>query len=160
VIGTHYDGSPVPPVPSHTRYVDAGALSIGVEYRHVDAAVIAATYGDIDVRHAGDDTPQPPILQDEGLTLHVCDAATGGEYLRFDVFEDNPHYHYIHPGESHLVVPFDRAACGEMRRWAVEALQLRLRPMLELAGASQLAAHLSDADIDAAVRVAAEALSP
>ena len=108
MIGTHYEGSPVPPVPEHTRYVGAGALSIGVEYRQVDASVIAATYGDVELREAGDDTPQPPILDDRGLTLHVCDAATGDEYLRFDVFEDNPHYHYIHPRESHLVVPFDR----------------------------------------------------
>jgi len=158
VIGTHYDGAPVPPVPTHTRYLGAGVLSIGVEYRHVDASVIAATYGDITVREAGDDTPQPPILQDEGLTLHVCDAADGAEYLRFDLFDDNPHYHYIHPGQYHVVVPFDRAACGDMRDWAVACLRTRLRPMLEAAGAGELAARVGTADADAAVTVARAAL--
>jgi hypothetical protein len=157
MIGTHYDGSPVPPVPEHTRYVGAGALSIGVEYRQVDASVIAATYGDVELREAGDDTPQPPILDDRGLTLHVCDAATGDEYLRFDVFEDNPHYHYIHPREYHLVVPFDKAACGDMAAWAVACLRSRLRPMLEAAGAPELAASLGTTDTDAAAAAAAQA---
>jgi hypothetical protein len=149
----------VPPVPQHTRYVAAGALSVGVEYRHLDASVIAATYGEIAVRQAGDDTPQPPIVQDEGLTLHVCDAADGAEYLRFDLFADNPHYHYIHPGDHHVVVPYDRAACGDVRAWAVACLRTRLRPMLELAGATSLAARLCDGDIDAAATVAAAALA-
>jgi hypothetical protein len=160
MIGTHYDGAPVPPVPERTRYTDAGALTIGVEYRHVDDAVIAATYGDIAVRQAGGDTPQPPILRDEGLTLHVCDARTGDEYLRFDLFDDNPHYHYIRPGAHHLVVPFDRAACGDMRSWAVECLRSRLRPMLGFAGAEGLAARVSAADVAATVAIASDALAP
>ena len=157
MIGTRYEGSPVPPVPEHTRYVVAGPLVIGVEPRQVDASVIAATYGDITVRGAGNDTPQPPILEDRGLTLHVCDATNGAEYLRFDLFDDNPHYHYIHPGKHHLVVPFDRAACGDMRAWAVSCLRSRLRPMLEAAGAADLAARLTPHDVEAAVAVAAEA---
>ena len=33
---------------------------------------------------------------DEGVTIHVFDADDGHEYLRFDVFDDEPHYHYIH----------------------------------------------------------------
>jgi len=159
VIGTHYEGSPIAPVPELTRYIDAGAQSLGVEYRRVDAATIAGAYGDIEVREAGDDTPQPPILQDEGLTLHVCDGATGDEYLRFDLFEDNPHYHYIAPGRSHVVVPFDRVAGGDMRTWAVERLRSRLRPMLELAGATDLAGRVTPADIDAAVAAASAALT-
>jgi len=158
MIGTHYEGTPVPPVPEHTRYVTAGPLSIGVEYRQLDASVIAATYGDGELRAAGDDTPQPPILADEGMTLHVCDAASGAEYLRFDVFADNPHYHYIHPGEHHLVVPFDRAACGDMATWAVECLRTRLGQMLEAAGAGALAARIGAGDKDAAAAVAADAL--
>lgn len=158
MIGTHYDGSPVPPVPEHTRYVAAGPLSIGIEYRQVDASVIAATYGDVELREAGDDTPQPPILDDQGLTLHVCDVASGAEYLRFDVFADNPHYHYIHPGDHHLVVPFDRAACGDMATWTVECVRTRLSKMLEAAGARGLAARLGPDDLEAVAAVAADAL--
>jgi len=151
VIGTRYDVMPIPPVAEATRTFPAGPLSIGVEFRQVDAAVIATTYGDVAVREAGDDTPQPPILDDLGVSLHVCDAASGVEYLRFDLFGDNPHYHYIHPGEYQLVVPYDRAASGDMLAWTLTTLSTRIGPMLEFAGATDLARRLSPADVDAAV---------
>jgi hypothetical protein len=151
VIGTRYDSMPIPPVATATHTFPAGALSIGVEFRQVDAAVIRATYGDVAVRQAGDDTPQPPILNDRGVSLHVSDAATGVEYLRFDLFGDDPHYHYIRPGEYQLVVPYDRAASGDMLAWTLTTLSTRIRPMLEFAGAPDLARRVSAADVDAAV---------
>jgi hypothetical protein len=151
VIGTRYDVMPIPPVTAATRTFPAGAVSIGIEFRQVDAAVIQGAYGDIDVRQAGDDTPQPPILDDLGVSLHVCDATTGVEYLRFDLFGDNPHYHYIHPGEYQLVVPYDRAASGDMLAWTLTTLSTRIGPMLEFAGATDLARQVSPADVEAAV---------
>jgi len=159
VIGTRYDVMPIPPVPAHTRTVQAGALSIGVEFRQVDAAIIEGAYGEIDVRQAGDDTPQPPILDDRGVSLHVCDGATGVEYLRFDAFGDDPHYHYIRPGEYQLVVPFDRAASGEMLPWVLTTLSTRLREMLEFAGAGQLATAVTPGDVEAALPSVVEAIT-
>jgi hypothetical protein len=41
---------------------------------------------------------------DEGVTIHVFDASDGHEYLRFDVFDDEPHYHYIHRTVGDTVV--------------------------------------------------------
>jgi hypothetical protein len=159
VIGTRYDVMPIPPVAAHTRTVPAGSLCIGVEFRQVDAAIIEGAYGDIDVRHAGDDTPQPPILDDRGVSLHVCDGATGVEYLRFDVFDDDPHYHYIRPGEYQLVVPFDRAACGDMLAWVLTTLSTRLGEMLEFAGARALASAVTRGEVEAALPLVVEAIT-
>jgi hypothetical protein len=159
VIGTRYDVMPIPPVAAHTTTVPAGPLSIGVEFRQVDAAIIEGAYGDIDVRQAGDGTPQPPILNDRGVSLHVCDGASGVEYLRFDAFGDDPHYHYIRPGEFQLVVPFDRAACGEMLPWVLAALSTRLGPMLEFAGAGELAAAVAPDDVEGALPLVVEAIT-
>jgi hypothetical protein len=159
MIGTRYNSMPIPPVPEHTFSVAAGPLSIGVEFRHVDAAIIDATYGGGAVRLAADDTPQPPILHDRGASVHVCDGATGAEYLRFDLFEDDPHYHYIHPGEHQLVVPFDRAASGDMLAWTLARLSTRIRQMLECAGAPDLAGRIAPADIEAALPAVADAIA-
>ena len=159
MIGTRYDSMPIPAVAAHTRSVPAGSLTIGVEFRAVDAAVIGATYGDIAVREAGDDTPQPPILNDRGVSLHVCDTASGDEYLRFDLFDDDPHYHYIRPGQYQLVVPFDWAACGDMLGWALTTLSTRVGPMLEFAGAGDLAARVTPADVESALPAVAEAIA-
>ena len=43
---------------------------------------------------------RPDVIEDEGVSLHVCDGETGAEYLRFDVFVKEPHYHYIVPGDT------------------------------------------------------------
>ncbi len=98
-------------------------------------------------------------MEDRGWSVHVCDAATGAEYLRFDVFEGDPHYHYIHPGDHHFVVPFDRAASGDMTEWAIECLRRRLPEMLEHAGASDLAARVDRAQLEAAIPELRAALS-
>jgi hypothetical protein len=158
VIGTRYDVMPIPPVEAATRTFPAGPVCIGVEFRHVDAAVIDAAYGGITVRQAGEDTPQPPILNDRGVSLHVCDAASGAEYLRFDIFGDDPHYHYIRPGEYQLVVPYDRAASGDMLAWTLRTLSTRIGPMLAFAGGEDLARRVSPAEVDAALPAVASAI--
>ncbi len=43
-LGIRFDGAPVPVVAEATRQIAAGAVSIGVEYRVLDEAVIAATF--------------------------------------------------------------------------------------------------------------------
>jgi hypothetical protein len=158
MIGTRYDSMPIPPVAGQTHHVPAGRLSIGIEFRHVDPDIIDATYRGVAVRVAGDDTPQRPILNDRGASVHVCDGATGVEYLRFDLFDDDPHYHYIRPGECQLVVPFDRAASGDMVAWLLTRLSTRLPEMLELAGAGDLAAGVERSDVEAALPAVAAAI--
>jgi hypothetical protein len=88
----------------------------------------------------------------------VCGTDDGYEYVRFDVFEDEPHYHYIHPTPSgaeigNNVIDFDTAAQGEMLPWAIECLRTRLPAMLTEAEGGHL---VPDLDPDLIGRVVDE----
>ncbi len=56
-------------------------------------------------------------LDDRGVSIHVYDTASMTERLRFDCFDENPHYHYIKPPGGGIVVAYDAAANGPMRAW-------------------------------------------
>jgi len=80
----------------------------------------------------------------------VSGTEDGHEYLRFDVFEDEPHYHYIHntaPEEEIVnnVVTFDRFAFGDMLPVAIGWLRDRLPEMLPRAGGGHLVEGLDPA---------------
>ena len=146
--GTVYTVPPIPPDPEHTTWVPAGGLSIGVEYRLLDEAGIAANYEGrelAEIRAAVKDR----VIQDNGVSIHVAGAHDGHEYLRFDLFEQDPHYHYIEPsGERQTIVQYDRVALGDMLPWALHQLRHRLPQMLERAGGAELLAKLDRAEID------------
>lgn len=119
---------------------------------------------------------------DKGVSVYVVETATGKDYLRFDCFEVEPHYHYHHlhdlqaanvpielqyqriSGHAESVVmngfwhqvPFDRAANGEIRDWVCERLRTRLPEMLREAGATALAGAV-DPDL---VRRAVDEMAP
>jgi len=99
-----------------------------------------------------------------GVSIHVSDALDGGEYLRFDAFDGDPHYHYLTPGVGHTVIIFDDAALGDMFPWTFHCLRDRLPQMLTMAGAGDLVDRIDIADVHAALpeieRVAERALSP
>jgi hypothetical protein len=70
----------------------------------------------------------------------VSVAATGREHLRFDVFDGEPHYHYIHYDAAgavtvNNVVYFDTTAHGEMLPWVLDTLRRRMGALLDQAGA-------------------------
>jgi hypothetical protein len=156
VIGTVYGIAPQPPVPEDTRYVDAGPLRIGVEYREVDPEILEATYAH-DPEQLAELRDRSPAggYSDRGVSLHVVAAANGHEYVRFDVFDDDPHYHYNHPGEPIVnnVVQFDTAANGDMLEWALDRLRHHLPAMLTEAGGGEIAATI---DVDAMDRALKE----
>lgn len=147
--GTVYTVPPIPPDAEHTTYVDAGAISIGVEYRLLDESELAANYeGEQmdEIQQALDGA----AVEDNGVSLHVVGTEDGHEYLRFDLFEQGPHYHYIEPsGERQTIVDFDRVALGPMLPWALEQIRGRLVPMLERAGGHALVAKLEADRIEA-----------
>jgi hypothetical protein len=124
---------PRPSDPQHTTYVEMGQLKIGVEYR------VLADQG----------------VSDQGVTFHVFTAADGREFLRFDVFDDEPHYHYM---DSEMlrnrVVPFDSAASGPMLPWAIACIRERLPEMLEQVSAPR--ELIASIDVATAARVAEE----
>ena len=67
------------------------------------------------------------------MSLHVRATDTGHEYLRFDCFDNEPHYHYIHDSTDpyiNNVVVYDPFACGDMLPFAIGCLRTRLAEML------------------------------
>lgn len=96
-------------------------------------------------------------VEDNGVSIHIFGSNEGHEYLRFDMFEHGPHYHYIEPsGEKQTIVDFDRVAMGDMLTWTLNQLSTRLPEMLRFAGGDTLAATLDiNAIIESLTKVSA-----
>src|SRR5690606_20062458 len=92
-----------------------------------------------------------PVVDEAGLSLHVFDAATGAELLRFDLLDEHPHYHYINRVGFNDVVAYDATANGPMLGWAIAALRTRLPDMLRVAGADDVAARVDDSQLQPAI---------
>lgn len=155
-LGVVYSIPPQPADEASTRWIDAGPITIGVEYRELDPESLLETYADNpqsmeELLRAGGAT-----FTDEGVSLHVKSAEDGHEYLRFDVFEGEPHYHYIRKasaGEevSNHIIPFDVAAHGDMFEWALRCLRERLPAMLREVSADGLLLDLDPTRLSQAV---------
>jgi hypothetical protein len=144
---------PVPAFLENTARFVAGPITIGVEYRVLDEAMILDYYGP-DARAKfpnGAPAGMGAVIDEDGLSLHVFGTADGREYLRFDCFDDAPHYHYLDPASSRNVVhDYDAVAHGPIVEWALRTLSTRLATMLSHAGAIELANSL---DVDAVTEV-------
>lgn len=152
MLGTVYTVPPIPPDPEHTTYVDGGALRFGVEYRVLDDAALVANYEGEAMDEIAANLSTDSV-QDNGVSVHVLGSEDGHEYLRFDCFEREPHYHYIEPsGDRQTIVDYDRVALGEMLPWALHQLRVRLAPMLEFAGGGVLAEGIDPACVEAALQ--------
>ena len=152
MIGKVYNIPPQPPVPENTRPLPAGAITFTVEYRELDPGSLNATYAG-NAEHLAELQERSPEggFTDEGVSIHVLGTDDGHEYLRFDVFDGEPHYHYIHPagggpdGEAepiNNIIDFDANANGEMLPWAIERLRTRLPEMRSEAGGAHLIAKI------------------
>lgn len=131
-LGVTYEIDPLPLVDSDTTFFLAGAVTIGVEFRQVDVETLKAGFGEELVAE------ENPTIDDAGVSLHVLGTHDKKEYLRFDCFDKDAHYHYIDWGVSQRIVPFDRVASGDMLTWALDAIGKRLDAMLRFAGAEEL----------------------
>jgi hypothetical protein len=135
----------IPIMQHHTKWFDAGPVSIGVEARALG------------------DSPEGMI---RGPSIHVCNAARDEEYIRFDVFGSVLHYHYCLPESDHNILwGYDPDVNGPMIPWAVNALRDRLPTLLRAAGAGRLATEVEQQGWDSSVladveRAASEALAP
>jgi hypothetical protein len=158
---TRYDRMPIPPVESQTTWIDAGAVKIGVEYRLLTDAIAAANEviaaAGATLEAASVSSPVP--LDDRGVSLHVFSAGDAPqEYLRFDCFDEDPHYHYISwRGMSNEMIHLDPIADGDPLAWALERIRTRLPQMLARAGAEEVAARLDPSEIERALPRVAEA---
>jgi hypothetical protein len=154
MIGKVYAMAPQPPVAEHTRYIPAGNVTLGIEYRELDPDGLIETYKQ-DAAQLAELLERSPEggFTDEGLSFHVCATEGGHEYVRFDVFDGEPHYHYNHPGAEVVnnVIDFDVAAHGAMLPWALRCLRTRLPEMLSEAGGAALVGGLDRDAIGRAV---------
>ena len=119
-------------VAEHCVTVDAGAVQLVVESRQLTNEILDDTY------HGA---VEPEISFDDfGATLHVCGTADGLEYLRFDCFENEPHYHYIEPAAgANVVVRIDELAVGDPIDFSLACVEHHLPDMLRNCGVADLA---------------------
>ena len=88
--------APLPPIPHNpdkTVMFDAGAIRIGFEYRTLDGDVLARNFADDPEKMAlvAEIESFEGTINDEGASIHVFDAGTGSEILRFDTFNAGDH---------------------------------------------------------------------
>ena len=135
----------IPLIEHHSRWFEAGPVSIAVEARAL---------GDSAERMV------------RGPSIHVFNAARTEEYLRFDVFGKVLHYHYVLNAEQHNILwGYDPDINGPMVPWTMAALRDRLPQMLRRAGAAELADQVETMGWNSAVladveQAATEALAP
>jgi len=149
-------------VAENTHLLPAGVITFGVEYRTVDPESLTSTYaGNADHLAELDARSPEGGFTDEGVSIHVCGTDDGHEYLRFDVFADEPHYHYVHntgaDGEIvNNVLDFDVVAYGDMLPWVLERLRTRLPEMLVAARGEAVAAAVDRDVVAGALRDVAQ----
>jgi hypothetical protein len=122
--GNRYDRLPIPMVEEHCIPVDAGAVQLVVESRRLTNEILADTYqGAID---------PVVVFDDQGATLHVLGTDDGLEHLRFDCFEQEPHYHYIDQADvANTVVRIDELAVGDPIEFTLACVEQHLSDMLD-----------------------------
>jgi hypothetical protein len=123
----------------------AGPITLAIEQRELRTEI------DRHVWHeAADDA-----YDDSGITIHVLDTETGREYLRFDCFAEDPHYHYNWPGQDedlNQVVVYDTHAHGaDMFAWAMGVLRGRVGAVLANSGGAHLVERLDGQAIERAL---------
>ena len=153
---TRYDLMPIPPVDAQTEYFEAGAITFGVEYRLLNDAIAAASH--VEAAGGGDHGED---FDDRGVSLHVFGEEPGGErqeLLRFDCFDEDPHYHYVSwKQRSNEMLHIDPVADGDPLTWALERIRNRLPQMLERAGAPEVAARVDPRRIEEVLPKVSEA---
>ena len=156
---TRYDKMPIPPVQAHTEFFAAGNIRFGVEFRMLTPEIAAANRAFLQAANGSDDVVVEE-LADSGVSVHVFGRGTGGEreYLRFDCFAEDPHYHYVNwDASTNEVLHLDPVAVGDPLHWALTTIATRLPHLLLRAGADDVARELDHGAIDSALPRVAEA---
>ena len=131
--GQTFSFMPIPMIEKNAEWIDAGPVSFAIEVRVLAGMDEAAGAG------AG------------GGTIHVFGPDHAEEWLRFDCFDDEPHYHYLDQrAKTNTVWTYDDAVNGPMGPWAVSALRRNLPAILRSAGAEELAERVTREGVEAA----------
>jgi len=146
---------PIPPLKELTEYIEAGAVTFGVEFRLLTNEIYTANFNEVLI---DEETGKPPVINDRGVSIHVFATGTEKEHLRFDCFEDDPHYHYIlWEAEAQRTRRLDTVADGDPLAWSLDRIGSRLAHMLTEAEVSDLANRVDQSLIDEALPRIAEA---
>lgn len=147
---------PIPPVEQHTTYFEAGAITIGVEYRVLTDEIVNRV---MQAQHKQASFAKG--FDDRGVSLHVFARQHDGERqerLRFDCFDDDPHYHYVDwQAQTNDIVHMDPVADGDPLAWALERIHTRLPQMLERSGVGNLAGRVDPKALEAVLPRVSEA---
>ncbi len=83
------------------------------------------------------------IMDDQGLCLQVYSKINNHdtEILRFDCFDQNPHYHYG-PENHNIRLHMDKTTAGNSLGWTLGNVRNKLSTMVERAGYEDLAKNL------------------
>ena len=114
------------------RVIDAGVVKFALRYRPViDSAICGVELS-------------APAEDDQGLCIEVLGDVAGKEVelLRFDCFDQRPHYHYG-PGSTNETLYLDKTTVGNPIGWTLKQLRARLPEMVWRAGYGELADKLS-----------------
>jgi hypothetical protein len=85
------------------------------------------------------------IMDDQGLCIEVMGDVGGKEveFLRFDCFDQKPHYHYG-PEKKNERLYLDHTTAGNPVGWTLKQLRSRLPEMLKRAGYEDVASQLDN----------------
>jgi hypothetical protein len=171
-VGQRYPILPLPHIPEQTEMIPAGILTIGVGHRVLDEATARAYLDEVGYRRVDDDgTERHYEGRDAGVCIHVFgpppsnpgprssagahdgdDPSELVEYVRFDCFDDEPHYHYVYNSErAQDRVFLDPTLEGDPMAWALERLRTRMPEVLRKVGAPDIADRVDPAAMDAVI---------
>jgi hypothetical protein len=135
-----------------------GAITVGIEYRLTGGDIGKAAFGE---EYYGKVKAKGGFSgADGGVTLHVYgnDGGKLTEHLRFDCFDESPHYHYMNQTkptqELRVIHP---SFHGDPLGWSLDRLRTRLPQMLAYVDAGNVAAKLDKALLEEAMPRIAEA---
>lgn len=136
-LGREYTVMPIAMIPEHCIEVPAGPVRFVVEARSLSQEAILLNEAR---QEASDGLEHDYEVDAAGASLHVLGEVDGLEHLRFDAFDNEPHYHYIHQSvQRNTVVRIDDRAEGDVLAWVLRVVGDRLPEMLEHAGAVEVA---------------------
>lgn len=145
---TYYDQMPIPPIEENTEIFTAGNIAIGVQFRILTDEAIA----DLKLETAsGGERGKVTDMDDQGVALHVftVDGSKMTECLRFDCFDDDPHYHFVNWGElRNEMIHLDPVAHGDALTWALRTIRERLPQLVERALGTEAAAKVDSAAVE------------
>jgi hypothetical protein len=115
--------------------IACGPICFALQYRDIDGGA----------PHAGGDGGNHA---DQGVCLQVVGVVDGAEreLLRFECFDNHPHYHYD-PGQTNVRIMLDPTVTGNPLRWSITQLRRKLPAMLGHAGYEQIALQIDPSQL-------------